>query len=116
MNQMYRLFKSELRTSGPIAFALGASRLGREKLCPADLSVERGPSMVVLPLALLATNSWMLDNMSLTNLSISIVCLDRQCSSGQGEYNYMPSFLMTNQFWLNSPPFSLPVAKNKPIT
>lgn len=46
----------------PMAFALGASRLGREKLCPANLSVERGPSIVVLPLALLATNSWMLDN------------------------------------------------------
>lgn len=32
----------------PTVFALGASRLGREELCPADLSVERGPSIVVL--------------------------------------------------------------------
>ena len=62
------------------------------------------------------THGCQIMNKSLTNLSISIVCLDRQCSSGQGECNCMPSFLMTNRFWLNSPPFSLPVAKNKPIT
>lgn len=55
-------------------------------------------------------------NLSLTNLSPSIVCSNRRDHAGQGECNYMPSFCMTKQFWVNSLTFSLPMAKSKHIT
>ena len=66
-------------------------------------------------LALLDTNGRTPGNISEANLASSIVFQWTNMAI-QGKVSVITFFLMTNEFWLNSPTFSLSIVKDKQIT